>query len=695
MPIAIAAREGGGDIMTQEQRTWEDPISTLDGVGVKTVERLAALGLYTIRDLLFHFPFRFEDIQARDLATLLEGEKVTLVGKVVTPPTVAYYGAKRSRLQFKLAVNSNEVIQVVFFNQAYLAKAITVGQEKAIFGKWDGDRQTLLAMKVIPLAKQGDDFDPVYHLTQGLKQSQVVKAMAAAFSQSVIIPDLLPQSLNDKYHLLPLRQALFQMHFPKDKAERQQAERKIIYQEFFLYQWRLQQASRQRHALKGKEIHYDVEDLKAYIQALPFDLTAAQKQAVNDICYDLLAPYPMHRMLQGDVGSGKTLVAFVAMIANVLAGYQTAMMVPTEILAGQHVASFNRLFESMGLHAERLVAVMGTKEKKEVVDGLASGRIRLVIGTHALIQSTVTFANLGLVIIDEQHRFGVGQRQALLEKGTGTDRVNLLQMTATPIPRTLALSLYGEMGVSTLDQSPAGRQPIETLFLKESDSEGAYDRMARELAKGHQVYYVLPIIEESEALTTIENVNSLYEKLKDRFPHQRIERLHGQMTKEEQKAAMEAFVAHEVDILIATTMVEVGVDVPNATVMVIHSAERFGLAQLHQLRGRVGRGHAQSYCFLIGDPTTDQGKRRMEIMVQSRDGFYISQEDMQIRGHGDFLGRNQSGLPQFHYANLIQDQAILDVARSDVLAILQNPYIIEETELARLNAQITQMTIEM
>lgn len=622
-------------------------------------------------------------------------EKVTLKGKIVSEPVVQYFGRNKSRLNFRFAVTDHDIISVTFFNQPYLKNSIHLGETRAVYGKWQSNQQNLMGMKVIKQAENDQDFAPIYHTTKGLRQPQIVQAIQQAFEDySTFIPEIIPSYLNDKYQMIPLDQALYQMHFPANKQESKQAQRKIIFQEFFLFQWRLQLATQRQQQLSGTRIHYEVDELKEVIKTLPYDLTNAQKKAVNEICYDLMAKYPMRRMLQGDVGSGKTLVAFLAMIASVIAGYQTSLLVPTEILAKQHVKSFNRMFESIGLRAELFVSVMNTAQKKQIVEGLASGRIRIVIGTHALIQDSIHFKNLGLAIIDEQHRFGVGQRQAMLNKGQSEHSVNLLQMTATPIPRSLALSLYGELSVSTIDELPNGRKAITTVLADEKNIEAVYEAVETELDKGHQVYYVLPLIESSEHMEEIENVLEVAEKLTQRFFNYHVDVLHGQLDKTQQQSVMEQFSLNETQILVATTMVEVGVDVANATVIVIHSAERFGLAQLHQLRGRVGRSDLPSYCFLIAKPTTEQGKARMEIITQHQDGFLISQEDMKIRGMGDVLGRNQSGLPQFHYANLFEDQHILTVAREEANDLLKHSEKLMEQERKELEKWVETQLIE-
>lgn len=673
---------------------WLDSISNLKGLGPVKVQQLAQLNIFTIKDIMFHFPFRYEDMQVRDLNAILDQEKVTLKGIVVSPPVVNYFGGKKSRLSFRFAVSDTEVIQVIFFNQPYLKKSIELGQEKLIYGKWQSNQQSLLAMKVVQVETSEEVFSGVYLTTKGIKQTTIKKVVAQAFDQyRELIPELIPEFLNDKYRMISLRDALYYLHFPNNEQQKKQATRKIIFFEFFMYQWRLLKQTQMDHQDQGVRIYYDVEQLKQMIHSLPYELTKAQKKVINEICYDLMSPYPMKRMLQGDVGSGKTLVAFLAMIAAVQAGYQTALMVPTEILARQHTESFNQSFEVMGLHAECLVSNIKTQEKRQLIEGLESGRIRLIIGTHALIQENIRFKQLGLVIIDEQHRFGVGQRQALIEKNE--QKVNLLQMTATPIPRSLAMTVYGEMAVSTIDELPGGRKPITTKRVNIDEIETVYSKIEEELSNGHQVYYVLPLIDESEAMQSVDNVLEIAETLSGRFTQYKVDVLHGQLDKLEQETVMERFKHNESQILVATTMVEVGVNVPNATIIVIQSAERFGLAQLHQLRGRVGRSDLPSFCYLIGKPTTEQGESRLDIMTQSQDGFYISQEDLKIRGMGDLLGRNQSGIPQFKYANIIEDQHILKVARDEVKKILAEPYTITDDEFNLLDQWSNEQIIEI
>ncbi|HFI0462833.1 TPA: ATP-dependent DNA helicase RecG [Streptococcus suis] len=674
--------------------SWYDTIAHLKGIGPAKVALFQKLGVETIQDLLFHFPFRFDDIKVRPLQSIMDQEKVTLKGQVVSEPIVTYFGPKKSRLGFRLGLEDGQVIGVAFFNQPFLKNNLSLGKTVLVHGKWQSNKQTLLGMKILKMSQEDQTMAAVYPATQGLKQAAISQAVTAAFDQyGSKIPNLLPQYLRTRYRLLDLEHALRALHFPLDARHYHEGKRTIIYTEFFLYHYVLSSRLALPKRFSDLAIHYDLGKIRPLIDSLPFIPTPAQKQAVNEIFADLSKEIPMRRMLQGDVGSGKTLVAFLAILATVTAGYQAALMVPTEILAKQHTLAFNRYFEAQGYKAYSLVSNIKANEKGNLINALITGEVNIVIGTHALIQDNVAFKNLGLVVIDEQHRFGVGQRQALADKEQ--KGVNLLQMTATPIPRSLALTLYGDLQVSSLDQGPAGRQPIQTFYIKGSDLTDVYQRIQIELSKGHQVYYVLPMIDVSEAVLDVDNVLEIAEDLRQTFPHVTIDTLHGLLAKDQQVAVMDAFKANEVQILVATTMVEVGVDVPNATVMVIQSAERFGLAQLHQLRGRVGRSDLPSYCYLIGNPTTEQGQRRLEIMTQSQDGFYLSQEDLKIRGAGDLLGKDQSGLPRFHFANIIEDQHILTIASQDAKALLQDPSHMTSEEKTQLDQWVSHHTIEL
>ena len=460
------------------------------------------------------------------------------------------------------------------------------------------------------------------------------------------------------------------LHFPKTGDQARQARRTAAYEEFYLFQLRLQSMRLARRKADGTQLLYNNEELRAFIRTIPFELTGAQKRVVNEICRDLRSPFQMNRLLQGDVGSGKTIVAAIAIYATILTGYQAALMAPTEILAAQHAEKLAKVFENTPVNVALLTGSLTAKQHQALAEQIAAGQCNLIIGTHALIQDQVEFANLGLAIIDEQHRFGVDQRKLLREKG---NHPNILAMTATPIPRTLSITAYGEMDVSVIDELPAGRKTIKTTWLKSDQSETALDFLRGQLAQGAQAYVVSPLIEESEKLD-VQNATALYEQFAERFaPNYQVGLLHGRMSNDEKEAVMANFQAGKIQVLVATTVIEVGVDNPNATVMVIYDADRFGLAQLHQLRGRVGRGFRQSFCMLVADPKTPEGKKRMETMVETTDGFIVAQRDLELRGAGDVLGKKQSGMPEFKIGDPVGDLKMMQCARQDALNLLEEP----------------------
>lgn len=491
--------------MEKQMTNWKScfqPIMTLPGVGPKRAEALAELGLESIYDLMSHFPFRYEDMQIRDIHSIADQEKVTLKGMVVTEPILSYYGHRKNRLYFRMAIGE-AVIMVSFFNQPYLKNKVILGEEIILFGKWDEKRQTLMGIKII--GSQSNDeahqqpFEAVYRANKGIKQKTIFQLILKSFElYGEFIPDPLPRIMKEKRHLIPHPLAMKLMHFPTNPQAVQEARYQLIYQELFLYQLGLQALRKKRRATKqGMVLRYDNQQLRGFIKTLPFELTDGQKKVLNEICYDLLAPYTMNRLLQGDVGSGKTVVATVAMVASALAGAQSCLMVPTELLAYQHHQSISKLVSNQNLVVAKLTGSTKTKERREILNQLASGEIDLLIGTHAVFQDDVTFHNLGLVIIDEQHRFGVKQRQKLTSKGEG---VNILQMTATPIPRTLAITSFGEMDTSILSEAPKGRIPIKTHWVKEQEMDQVFQYVKREIDAGRQAYVISPLIEESETL---------------------------------------------------------------------------------------------------------------------------------------------------------------------------------------------------
>lgn len=644
------------------------PLSVLPGIGPKSAEKYKKLGIETVEDLLLYFPFRYEDFKSKNVLDLEDGEKAVVSGLVATPANVQYYGYKRNRLRFTIK-QGELVLAVSFFNQPYLADKIELGQTVAVFGKWDKAKGALTGMKL--LAQVEDDLQPVYRLSQGVSQSALVKVIKTAFEAGLdqLLEENLPQILMDKYHLLSRRQAVRAMHFPKDLEEYKQALRRVKFEELLFFQLQLQVLKEENRSVgQGIVLDWDEKKLKALQASLPFALTEAQEKSLSEILADMRSPYHMNRLLQGDVGSGKTVVAGLAMYAAVTAGKQAALMVPTEILAEQHLQSLTSLFSNLRILL--LTGSLKAAERRERLDLIKSGQVDLVVGTHALIQEGVHFHDLGLIIIDEQHRFGVAQRRILREKGQNPD---VLMMTATPIPRTLAITAFGDMDVSIIDQMPAGRKEIITRWVKHQQLNLVLDWLIKEIQKGSQAYVISPLIEESEALD-LKNAIALEEELIAYFGDRvRIALLHGKMKGEEKEAIMQAFKQGEIDLLVSTTVIEVGVNVPNATVMIIMDADRFGLSQLHQLRGRVGRGDKQSYAVLVANPKTESGKRRMKIMTETTNGFVLAEEDLKLRGSGEIFGTRQSGIPEFQVANLIEDYPILEEARKVAVQVVTTP----------------------
>jgi len=661
------------------------PLSVLPGIGPKSAEKYKKLGIETVEDLLLYFPFRYEDFKSKNVLDLEDGEKAVVSGIVATPANVQYYGYKRNRLRFTIK-QGELVLAVSFFNQPYLADKIELGQTVAVFGKWDKAKGALTGMKL--LAQVEDDLQPVYRLSQGVSQSALVKVIKTAFEAGLdnLLEENLPQILMDKYHLLSRRQAVRAMHFPKDLEEYKQALRRVKFEELLFFQLQLQVLKEENRSVgQGIVLDWDKKKLKDLQAKFPFRLTEAQERSLNEILADMRSPYHMNRLLQGDVGSGKTVVAGLAMYAAVTAGKQAALMVPTEILAEQHLQSLTSLFPSLRILL--LTGSLKAAERRERLELIQTGQVDLIVGTHALIQEGVHFHDLGLVIIDEQHRFGVAQRRILREKGQNPD---VLMMTATPIPRTLAITAFGDMDVSIIDQMPAGRKEIITRWVKHQQLNLVLDWLVKEIQKGSQAYVISPLIEESEALD-LKNAIALEEELIAYFGDRaRIALLHGKMKGEEKEAIMQAFKQGEIDLLVSTTVIEVGVNVPNATVMIIMDADRFGLSQLHQLRGRVGRGDKQSYAVLVANPKTESGKRRMKIMTETTNGFVLAEEDLKLRGSGEIFGTRQSGIPEFQVANLIEDYPILEEARKVAVQVVTTPNWREHSDWHCLSLHLEQ-----
>lgn len=528
----------------------------------------------------------------------------------------------------------------------------------------------MTGMKLFSNGGSQEDIAGIYRASKEIKAQTIKQLVKKAYEEyQDVIEEIVPESTRRKFRLLNRKEMIHDMHFPKTTQEFEIARRSAVFDEFFKYEARLALLKKLDRNDAGLLIKYDNSMLKRFISALPFELTNAQKRVVNEICKDMHRPLHMNRLLQGDVGSGKTVIAAIAMYAAVTAGFQAALMAPTEILAQQHAKKLSDLFQDFGVSVCLLTGTEAskTKVKHDILERLANQKIDILVGTHALIQDPVIFKKLGLVVTDEQHRFGVNQRKALREKGENPD---VLAMTATPIPRTLAITTYGEMDVSVINELPKGRKPIRTSWVKQNQMNATLDFVERQLKDGSQAYVVSPLIEESEAVD-LKNAQEVFEKLEKRYaPCYKVGLLHGRMKSDEKDEIMKDFKEGKYDILVSTTVVEVGVDVPNATVMVILDADRFGLAQLHQLRGRVGRGSKASYCILCADPKTDYGKERMQTMVETTDGFVISQKDLELRGPGEVLGSRQSGLPDFRIGDPVANFNTLQAAMEEARAII-------------------------
>jgi ATP-dependent DNA helicase RecG len=664
-------------------KTIEDSVAVLSGVGEKRVQALNELGIYTIYDLFTHFPFRYEDLTVKSIEEIEDKEKVVLKGPAISDAVVQHFGRRKSRLQFRLNIE-HVIVPVTFFNQPYLKDKVKAGEEIAVFGTWDALRKQMSGIKILFQTKEGEENrEPVYRSSKKIKQPTLVKLIKAAWVEyKELIPEKIPASILQKYKLVSHAESIRMMHFPENGQEMEQARRAIIFHELFLYQLRMQWLRKQHKTTGvGREVEYDVDVLREFFQSLPFDLTSAQKRVVNEICKDMKQPIQMYRLLQGDVGSGKTVVAAASIIAAWTAGLQSAFMAPTEILAEQHMQSLEELFAKMDITIALLTGSTKAKERREILEGLAAGRIDSVVGTHALIQDDVLFNELGLVITDEQHRFGVNQRRTLREKG---DHPDVLFMTATPIPRTLSITAFGEMDVSVIDEMPAGRKPIKTHWIRPKHFSRMIEFVKKEVANQSQVYVISPLIEESEMMD-LENATELYQIYQQELgPAYTVGLLHGKMPAQEKESIMQEFKAGRIQVLVSTTVIEVGVNVPNATLMVIHDADRFGLAQLHQLRGRVGRGSKESYCILIADPKGEAGAERMDIMTKTNDGFELSEKDLEMRGPGEIFGKKQSGLPEFKMADIVEDFAALEAARREAGNLLIQEDFFEQEEYALL-----------
>lgn len=647
-------------------------VRQIKGVSAPKEQELHAFGVKTVADILDYFPFRYEDYRIRELTDVKEGEKVSVLGHVRGIPLLQRYGKSKSRLTCKVEIGQ-WLVTAVWFNRHFLQDQLTIGREIMLTGKWEQQRlQMTVSDSEFPgsggAAKTGT-LQPVYSVGGSITQPWMRKTVRQALTQyGMMIEELLPQELVRQHDLMARRDAVQRIHLPDDTQEGQEARRRLVYEELFLFQLKLQ-AYRALNRKRNDGIAHRIESetIRQFAATLPFELTDAQKKVVNEICVDMRRPSCMNRLLQGDVGSGKTVVSAIALYCAVKSGHQGALMVPTEILADQHMRSLTRMFAELGIQVALLTGSLTERKRRDVLAGLQMGIIDIVVGTHALIQDDVFFRSLGLVVVDEQHRFGVNQRSVLRRKGMNPD---VLTMTATPIPRTMAITAFGDMDVSTIRERPHGRKPIKTYWVKHTMMERVLGFIRKEVNKGRQAYIICPLIDESEKLD-VQNAIDLYVQTQQSFPDLRVGLLHGRLSAAEKETVMGAFGANETHVLVATTVVEVGVDVPNATLMIIMDAERFGLSQLHQLRGRVGRGEHQSHCILVADPKSETGRERMKVMTDTDDGFEVSRRDLEIRGPGDFFGTKQSGLPEFRLADMVADYEVLEIAREDAAELTE------------------------
>jgi ATP-dependent DNA helicase RecG len=680
------------------------PVQFIKGIGPRLADVLAAKGINTVDDLLRYLPFRYEDrLNPRGISELRAGEMATVIAEVRTS---GLFRTRRMPIFEMTAGQGRSRLKCIWFNATYLRDKFKPGQMVALYGKVEENRGELQLVQpqfeiIGDASEDGSSEATEKKVTESLEIGRIVPIYETAGQGSLTprwfrriirttlenltpeLPDPVPAIVRKHLALISPREALWRVHWPEAgesledlQSSRTPAHIRLIFEELFFIELGLELKRREQKAQTGIAFRLDENARTAIKKILPFHPTSAQKRALKEIASDMEKPSPMRRLLQGDVGSGKTIVAFEAAIIAMENGYQVALMAPTEILAQQHYFSARSLLEPAGYRVVLLTGSIEDDRKREIRRHISQGNAQLVIGTHALIEKKVEFAKLGLVIVDEQHRFGVLQRFKLMKK---TDAANpsepdVLVMTATPIPRTLALTLYGDLDVSVIDEMPPGRTPIVTKCVSDDQSEKVWEFVRKQVGDGHQAYVVYPVIEENEE-NEIKAAIKMYKELqKNIFPELKVGLLHGRLDSELKEQVMRMFQKGGLDILVATTVIEVGVDVSNATVMVIEHAERFGLAQLHQLRGRIGRGAAKSYCILMtGGKISEDGERRLHALVRTNDGFKIAELDLELRGPGEFFGTRQAGLPSFQFANLIRDRDLLEVAKREAALVMAGP----------------------
>ncbi len=643
-------------------------VEKVKGVGSRTSMLLKKLNINTVDDLVTHYPYRYEFIKRSNLKEKCEDDKVIIDGKVEMIPILVRLKGNLNKMNFRLATSTKEIVGVSIFNRAYLKNQLLVGTNITVFGKYEKNKNVILASEIrMGLLPKGEKIEAVYHGTVGLNSKAISGFINTALMEyGNDLEDYIPKYLLEKYNFLNKKTALNIIHNPSTKEKLKEASIRLKYEELFVYMAKINYLKLKNKNIKdGIEKDFDKEKLDKVIKSLPYELTVDQKTVLNEILEDLTSKRRMNRLLQGDVGSGKTIISIIAMVANYLSGYQSALMVPTEILATQHYETMKEILKDLNVNIALLTGSLPKNKKDLIHEELKLGKIDMVVGTHALIQEEVVYKNLGLVITDEQHRFGVLQRTSLQNKGIMPD---VLYMSATPIPRTYALTLYGDMDISTIRTLPKGRKPIKTYLKSYSEIKDVLKMMYEELLKNHQIYVIAPLIEESETLD-LTTVNELKDKMNLAFGEKyNVGIIHGKLKQTEKDKIMEDFVNNKIQILISTTVIEVGVNVLNTTMMVIFDANRFGLSTLHQLRGRVGRSALESSCILISDYDSE----RLNVMTTTNDGFEISEEDFKIRGHGDLFGTKQSGDMTFKIADIKEDYKILLQAKKDSMEFLLN-----------------------
>lgn len=640
-------------------------LETIEGIGPKTKELLNKIKIYTVEDLLNYYPYRYDIIKRSDLSNLSDGDKIIIDGIVEGQPTTIYINKSLKKMIFRISTKTM-ILNITLYNRTHLYSDLKSGKEVTIIGKYNKLKNTVIVSDIrFGLLPPSAKIEPIYYTTEGLTVKQISKFEAIALENDYDVIDLVPRYIEEKYNLMNKKSAIKNIHVPEDILLLKKARQRIKYEELFMYVLKI-------NYLKNKinndnlaiERNIDKDKLDKFIKSLPFELTLDQDKAVNDIINDLSIKKRMNRLLQGDVGSGKTIIALIAVYANYLSKYQSALMAPTEILAVQHYEEAKKIFSKYKLNIALLTSSTSNKDKKTIYEELENGKIDLIIGTQALIQENVKYKKLGLVITDEQHRFGVNQRDTFKGKGISPD---VLSMSATPIPRTYALTIYGDMDISTIKQLPSGRKPVKTVVKSEKEMKDVLTSMHEELKNNHQIYVIAPLIEQSDN-SDMTNVYNLRDKMNLAFGSKyNIDIVHGKMKPEAKELIMGEFKQNKINILISTTVIEVGVDVENATMIVIFDAERFGLSTLHQLRGRVGRNKFESKCILISNTE----KERLKIMETTYDGFEISEQDFKLRGAGDLFGVKQSGDMSFKIANLKSDYKILVQAKKDSLEFLK------------------------